>query len=63
MKLIQIILDDHGICYTHIKITDQLLIIGSKNSRVQEKNEQNLPGEAFDLSNYYYYKCKLRRQQ
>ncbi|CAF5006906.1 unnamed protein product, partial [Rotaria socialis] len=50
------ILRRHHIYYRHVKIVASSLIIGIKNSTLQQEFDQYLPVDLFDRNHYYHHR-------
>ncbi|CAF3544580.1 unnamed protein product [Rotaria socialis] len=56
MSSIKDILRRHHIYYRHVKIVASSLIIGIKNSTLQQEFDQYLPVDLFDRNHYYHHR-------
>ncbi|CAF1646214.1 unnamed protein product [Rotaria sp. Silwood1] len=56
MKSIRKILRRYDISYIHIKIEQELLIIGAKNNKIKDQNKLKLPINTFCRHNYYAFR-------
>ncbi|CAF4611933.1 unnamed protein product, partial [Rotaria socialis] len=54
MSSIKDILRQHHIYYRHVKIVASSLIIGIKNSTLQQEFDQYLPDDLFDRDHYHH---------
>ena len=66
MPLVTKILKKHDIKYVHVKVVNELLIIGLKHDMIKQKYKKQIPGDMFDRTNYYIYRShhqQHRKQQ
>ena len=62
MKLVKFILHENKIFYTHVKIENDLLIIGVKTNDIQRQIEEQLSRSFFDRNHYHQVKRKYYQQ-